>query len=90
MDIMTAIVALVLLTSLALGLVRVASGPTVADSLLGVQFTATIGIGLLPIIGIIWNVPSLIDLALVLAILGVPATLAFARLGPTVGDGNLT
>ncbi|MBX3176363.1 MAG: multiple resistance and pH regulation protein F [Candidatus Hydrogenedentes bacterium] len=73
------LIVLVLLISLGLGLTRIALGPTVADSLLGVQFTSTIGIALLPLIGIMWGVPALVDIALVLAVLGVPATLAFLR-----------
>ena len=80
MDLTISLITLMLLASLALGLLRIARGPTVTDSLLGVQFTSTVGIGLLPLIEIIWGVPNLIDIALVLALLGTPATLAFARL----------
>jgi multicomponent Na+:H+ antiporter subunit F len=74
------IVALILLICLVIGLSRIALGPTIADGILALQFTSTVGIGLLPVLGVIWSIPSLIDIALVLAVLGVPTTLAFSRL----------
>ncbi len=80
MTVLNLLLASLMLACLAAGLVRIARGPTISDSLLAIQFTATLGIGLLPFIGVIWRIPALIDIALVIAVLGVPATAAFFRL----------
>ena len=65
---------------LVVGFYRVIVGPTLSDSLLAVQFTSTVAIGMLLLISVNSSLPHLIDLALVIAILGLPATLAFTRL----------
>ncbi len=58
-----------LIVCLALGLIRVALGPTPSDSMLAMQLTSTIGVGFLVIMAKVSEMHSLVDVALVLALL---------------------
>jgi multicomponent Na+:H+ antiporter subunit F len=70
-------VALLLLVTLALGLIRIWRGPTVADRMLAAQLFGTTGVGLLLVLAELQQLPALRDVALVLALLAVMAVLAF-------------
>jgi multicomponent Na+:H+ antiporter subunit F len=70
-------VALGLLVTLALGLVRIWRGPTVADRMLAAQLFGTTGVALLLVLAELQRMPALRDVALVLALLAVMAVLAF-------------
>jgi multicomponent Na+:H+ antiporter subunit F len=70
-------VALLLLVTLALGLLRIWRGPTVADRMLAAQLFGTTGVGLLLVLAELQQLPALRDVALVLALLAVMAVLAF-------------
>jgi len=70
-------VALLLLLTLALGLIRIWRGPTIADRMLAAQLFGTTGVGLLLVLAELQQVPALRDVALVLALLAVMAVLAF-------------
>jgi multicomponent Na+:H+ antiporter subunit F len=70
-------VALGLLVTLALGLIRIWRGPTVADRMLAAQLFGTTGVGLLLVLAELQRMPALRDVALVLALLAVMAVLAF-------------
>jgi multicomponent Na+:H+ antiporter subunit F len=84
---------LALVINLAAGLVRVLRGPRVADRLLAAQLLGTVGVALLLALAAAWSWPALRDVALVFALLGLLAALAWARLTPGVradlrrGDG---
>lgn len=70
-------VALLLLVTLVLGLIRIWRGPTVADRMLAAQLFGTTGVGLLLVLAELQQMPALRDVALVLALLAVMAVLAF-------------
>ena len=70
-------VALGLLITLTLGLVRIWRGPTVADRMLAAQLFGTTGVALLLVLAELQRLPALRDVALVLALLAVMAVLAF-------------
>lgn len=71
------VVALLLLVTLVLGLIRIWRGPTVADRMLAAQLFGTTGVGLLLVLAELQQMPALRDVALVLALLAVMAVLAF-------------
>ena len=74
---------LLLLLSLLLGVVRIWRGPTLADRMLAAQLFATTGVGLLLILAELMAQPGLRDVALVLALLAIMASVAFvARTQP--------
>ena len=67
-----------LFLNLLAGLIRVWRGPTAADSLLAVQLMGTTGAALLLVISAMQDNPSLIDAALVLALLAAVTLLVFS------------
>ena len=80
MEIFMLITVLLMSICLVVGFYRVIAGPTRSDSLLAVQFSSTVAIGILLLLSVTSSLPYLIDIAMVIAILGLPATLAFTRL----------
>ena len=77
MTLLLEFVALLLLVTLVLGLIRIWRGPTVADRMLAAQLFGTTGVGLLLVLAELQQIPALRDVALVLALLAVMAVLAF-------------
>ncbi len=76
-----AAVALVLLLSIAGGLVRVLRGPTPADRMLATQLIGTTGAGIVLLLAERDGLDAARDVALVLVLLAAMATLAFLRGG---------
>jgi len=72
-------VALLLLSTMSIGLIRVAIGPTPSDRLMAAQLLGTSGIGLLLVLITVIRVPALIDVALVFPLLAAVAIVAFTR-----------
>ncbi len=70
-------VAVVLLASLALGLVRIWRGPGLADRMLAAQLFGTTGVALLLVLAQAQGLAALRDVALVLALLALLAVVAF-------------
>lgn len=70
---------LVLLLSLAVGLVRVLRGPTAADRMLAAQLFGTTGVAILLLLAEQLAAPALIDVALVVALLAAVAVITFVR-----------
>lgn len=85
MDLSYTLFALALIVNLAAGLLRVLRGPRVADRLLAAQLFGTTGVALLLTLAAARSSPALRDVALVFALLGLLAAVAFARL-PTAGS----
>ena len=86
---MTSYLALVvasLLGSLALGLMRVVYGPGDSDRLLGVLLTGTTGVAVLLVLAALERNHSILDVALVLAILAPITTAAFVAKRPATRD----
>ncbi|QIK37349.1 multiple resistance and pH regulation protein F [Caldichromatium japonicum] len=75
-------IALMLLATISVGLIRVVLGPTPADRLLAAQLLGTSGIGVLVVLSSVIQVPALIDVALVFALLAAVTTIAFTRKHP--------
>ena len=70
---------LVLLLSLALGLLRALRGPSLEDRMLSVQLLGTGGVALLMLLAELLRLPALLDVALILALLAAVAAAALTR-----------
>ncbi|MGF1470652.1 MAG: monovalent cation/H+ antiporter complex subunit F [Rubrobacteraceae bacterium] len=73
------ILAVFLLLNLLAGLARVLRGPTLQDRMLAVQLFGTVGVGVLLVLAESLNSTALRDVALVFALLGGVAAVAFVR-----------
>lgn len=73
------LVALLLLFTILLGLVRVVRGPTAADRMLAAQLFGTTGVAVLLLLGRALGVPAYWDVALVFALLAGITGIAFVR-----------
>ncbi|MFZ0256078.1 MAG: monovalent cation/H+ antiporter complex subunit F [Gammaproteobacteria bacterium] len=71
--------AIVLALSLSLGLVRVFRGPSMEDRLMSAQLVGTTGVGMLLLFATLLDMPSSIDVALVLALLAAVSVAALTR-----------
>ena len=67
---------LLLLMGLVAGLARALHGPTLQDRLLSAQLLGTGGVGLLLLMAVLQELPALLDVALVLALLAAVAAVA--------------
>ena len=76
---------LVILAAVAAGLWRVLRGPDPADRLMAAQLLSTGGIAVLLLLGAATRQPALLDVALVLALLGAFASVAFVLASRLVG-----
>ena len=79
MEIVYLTVALLLLLALVSGLWRILQGPTAADRMLAGQLFASTSIACLLLLAQAFKLPSLRDVALVLALLTSVAAIAFVR-----------
>lgn len=70
---------LLLLLTLAVGLVRAMIGPSLQDRMLSVQLLGTGGVAVLLLMSTLLAAPALIDVALVLALLAAVAAAALTR-----------
>jgi len=70
---------LLLLLSLAGGLARALLGPSLQDRLLAVQLLSSGGVALLMLLAVLQELPALLDVSLVLALLAVVAAAALTR-----------
>lgn len=82
------ILAVVLLLTVAAGLVRVMRGPTPADRMLAAQLLGTTGIGILLLLSQATGIAGLRDIAMTLALLTVLATIAFVKRGWPVREAH--
>lgn len=80
-------VALFLLGNLVLTLLAAARGPTAADRMLMALLFGSTGSGILVLLAVAMNMPALVDVALVLALLAAIGGMAFAKRA-WQGDGN--
>jgi len=71
--------ALVLLISMAAGLVRVVIGPSPADRMMAAQLLGTSGIAILLLLSAALDVPALIDVGLIFALLAAVSVAALTR-----------
>lgn len=73
------VMALVLLLTMSAGLVRVVIGPTPADRMMAAQLLGTSGIAVLLLLALALEVPALLDVALIFALLAAVSVAAFTR-----------
>jgi multicomponent Na+:H+ antiporter subunit F len=71
------------LAMVALGLVRIFRGPARADRMMGAQLIETGGVAVLLLLAVATRTPSVVDVALIVALLGAFVSVAFV--GGTVG-----
>lgn len=71
--------ALFVLAMVALGLFRILRGPTEADRMMAAQLIGTGGVAALLLVAAATETSSIVDVAVVLALLAAFASLAFAR-----------
>ncbi len=74
-----AFAAVALAISLGLGLVRVFIGPSIGDRMMAAQLVGTTGVGLLLLFGPLLDMPSSVDVALVLSLLAAVSVAALTR-----------
>ncbi|SHF20107.1 multisubunit sodium/proton antiporter, MrpF subunit [Modicisalibacter ilicicola DSM 19980] len=72
--------AILLLITLLIGLIRVFRGPSRADRMLAAQLFGTTGVAMMLILGIVTDLAALFDVALVMGILASITSIAFIRL----------
>lgn len=77
-----------LLLVLLAGLVRVLRGPTEADRMLAAQLLGTTAVALLMIMSLTMAMPSLLDVALVFAILAAVAVVSFVASSEAANDDD--
>lgn len=78
--------AVVIIVTVILGLLRIERGPTGADRMLSSMLFGTSGVALTLVLGALADVPSLLDMALVFAILTSISTVAFVKRAWGAGD----
>jgi multicomponent Na+:H+ antiporter subunit F len=71
--------ATLILISVLVGLIRIFRGPTGADRMLAAQLLGTGGVAILLILAHALQIPSLVDVALVYALLAATAMVVFVR-----------
>ena len=71
--------AILLALSFGLGLVRVFIGPSIEDRMMSIQLVGTTGVGFLLLFGPLLDMPSSVDIALVLALLAAVSVVALTR-----------
>lgn len=70
---------LLLLLSIALGLIRALRGPTLQDRMLAVQLVGTGGVAVLLMLSALLQTPALLDVSLILALLAAVTVAALTR-----------
>lgn len=82
-------IAILLMLSLGIGLVRIWRGPGFADRMLAAQLLGTTGIAILLVLAVKSGLPALRDVALIMALLALLAVLAFvARVWDPDAEGD--
>ena len=71
--------ALLILISVVVGLIRILKGPTAADRMLAAQLFGTGGVAILLILAQAMQMPSLVDVALIYALLAAITLVVFVR-----------
>jgi multicomponent Na+:H+ antiporter subunit F len=71
--------AVFVLISIVFGMIRILKGPTAADSMLATQLFGTGGVAILLILAHAMQMPSLVDVALVYALLAAITMVVFVR-----------
>ena len=68
----------VLTLSIVIVFVRFFKGPTISDRVVAVDLMVTIGIGVIAVYSILTHQPTFLDIALILALIGFLATVAYS------------
>lgn len=68
----------ILMFSIVLVFIRFLIGPSIADRVVALDLLITIGIGLIAVYSIVYNQPTLLDIAMILALIAFLGTTAFS------------
>lgn len=77
-----------ILVMIGLGLLRILLGPGSADRLMAAQIIGSGGVAVLLLLSFAMQAPAIVDVALMLAILAVFASVGFVNWGGGQGDGR--
>jgi len=80
--------ALVLLLTIAAGMIRIMRGPSAADRMQAAQLFGTTGVAILLLLTYALEMPVLTNVALVFALLGMVAAVAFVRMRVTEDESQ--
>lgn len=80
--------ALILVLTIAAGMVRIMRGPSAADRMQAAQLFGTTGVAILLLLTYALEMPILANVALVFALLGVVAAVAFVRMRVTENESD--
>jgi multicomponent Na+:H+ antiporter subunit F len=80
--------ALVLLLTIAAGMIRIMRGPSAADRMQAAQLFGTTGVAILLLLTYALEMPALTNVALVFALLGAVAAVAFVRMRLTEDESQ--
>ncbi|MDX1466664.1 MAG: monovalent cation/H+ antiporter complex subunit F [Halomonas sp.] len=69
----------VMVLALCLAFVRLFRGPSMADRVVALELFSSILVGTIGVVAIATDVPSLLDVAIVMALMAFMATIGFAR-----------
>ena len=87
MSAITVLCAAIVLGTIHVGLVRIFRGPLPGDRMMSAQLMGTAGTAVVLLLAAGFDAPSLIDIALVMALLAATASLAFVRCVPARRPG---
>ena len=76
-----------ILAMVALGLIRIVRGPNTADRMMAAQLLGTGGVAILLLFAVATGTQSVVDVALLLALLAAFAAVAFVRDAPASSSG---
>lgn len=77
-----------ILAMIALGLIRIVRGPNAADRMMAAQLLGTGGVAILLLFAVAAGTQSVVDVALLLALLAAFAAVAFVRDAPASSSGT--
>lgn len=81
-------IATFILAMVALGLLRIVRGPAVADRMMAAQLLGSGGVAISLLLAVATANPSIVDVALLLALLAAFASVAFVRDAPASSSGS--
>ena len=79
---------LAIFLTLLLALIRIFRGPSAEDRLLGIQSFGTVGTAVVLLLTVLTDLPGLLDVALVMAMLAAVTVITYTRILPGAGDAD--
>lgn len=79
---------LAIFLTLLLALIRIFRGPSAEDRLLGIQSFGTVGTAVVLLLTVLTDLPGLLDVALVMAMLAAVTVITYTRILPGAGEAD--